>query len=121
MIEMTQYRDRQIEQKGREAMLQAQVEAMGRNIAELRRTNQATQQALADVTAELRAANARNVTLAADLSAATQTADELRWQLRLANRRDAAGQPAMGDWERLARTLVDSAPCWEVAELWGAG
>ena len=114
MIEMTQYRDRQIEQKGREAMLQAQVEAMGRNIAELRR-------ALSDVTAELRTANARAVTLAADLSAATQTADELRWQLRLANRRDAAGQPAMGEWERLARTLVDSAPCGEVAELWGAG
>ena len=92
----------------------------GENAA-LREQNAAALDTIAKLTAELNTANARNVTLAADLSQATQTADELRWQLRLANRRDAAGQPAMGDWERLARTLVDSAPCWEVTELWGAG
>ena len=89
--------------------------------AQLREQYAAALDTIAKLTAELNTANARNRTLAADLSAATQTAVELRWQLRLANRRDAAGQPAMGDWERLARTLVDSAPCGEVAELWGAG
>ena len=64
------------------------------------------------LTAELTAANARAVTLAADLSAATQTANELRWQLRIANRRDAGHSRPVGEWERLARTLVDSAPVW---------
>lgn len=72
------------------------------------------------LTAELSAANSRAVTLAADLSAATQTADELRYQLRLANRRDAGIGRPVGEWERLARTLVDSAPVWVLDERgWG--
>ncbi len=96
----------------------------GENAA-LREQNAAALDTIAKLTAELRTANARAVTLAADLSQATQTADELRYQLRLANRRDAAGDVIgggrVGDWERLARTLVDSAPCWMVDEIGGWG
>ena len=80
--------DDAIAMAGNVAMLQAQVEAMTRNVTEMRRQLDAANERNRTLAEDLARVTLENAAMASALSKANHTADELRYQLSLASRAD---------------------------------